>query len=154
MATVVSFEGEDAPSDDERSHAGSMTALNCAVAEYLAGVEPPKRRRDAELLLGLMQRATHEPPWLYLTSIIGFGRYEVRYANGRVGEAPAASFSPRKRATSIYLANVGAYESELRQLGPHRTSRWCLYIANLTLVRLDVLQNIVRTDYRTLIARR
>lgn len=130
-----------------------MTTESRAVADFLAGVEPPKRRRDADVLIDLMHRVTGEPPLLWSTSIVGFGCYEYQYESGRRGEAPAASFSPRKAATSIYLSDgIGAHEDELRLLGPHTTGVGCVYVKDLSVVDLDVLKHIVGNSYATLIA--
>ena len=81
-----------------------MSDLSDSVRTYLDGVTPEKRRRDAEKLLELMARVTGEPPRLWGT-IIGFGQYHYKYRSGREGDAPAAGFSPRKAATTIYLAD-------------------------------------------------
>jgi hypothetical protein len=123
------------------------------VAEFLATVEPPKRRRDAEALIDVMKHVTREPPLLWSRNIIGFGRYEYQLKSGKRGEAPGASFSPQKATTSIYLTDgVAAYEDELRSLGPHKPATWCIYVKDLSLVDLDVLRCIVARSYATLMA--
>ncbi len=71
-----------------------------AVQALLDGVTNPVRRRDAETLLELMGRVTGETASLRGASIVGFGTYHYRYDSGREGDAPAASFSPRKAATT------------------------------------------------------
>ena len=132
---------------------GRMRRERRTVAEFLASVEPPKRRRDAEVLVDLMETVTGEPPVLWSGSIVGFGRYEYQYESGRRGEAPAAGFSPRKAATSIYLSDgVAAHEDELRSLGAHTTGVSCVYVKDLSLVDLDVLRRVVRNSYAALIA--
>jgi hypothetical protein len=123
------------------------------VAEFLLTVEPPKRRQDAELLIDVMEDVTGEPAQLWSGSIIGFGRYEYPLKSGGQGEAPGASFSPRKTATSIYFSDgVAAYEDELRSLGPHTPAVWCVYVKDLSLTDLDVLRSIVAKSYATLMA--
>src|SRR5665809_49217 len=69
-----------------------------------------RRTRRAAICVGiraarglLMGRVTGEPPRMWGKSIIGFGEYHYEYKSGREGDAPAASFSPRKAATTIYL---------------------------------------------------
>lgn len=42
----------------------------------------------------MMKRATGEPPTMWGSSIVGFGRYRYRYASGREGEWPLVGFSP------------------------------------------------------------
>jgi hypothetical protein len=121
-----------------------------SVLTYLDGVTPQKRRRDAEKLLELMARVTGEPPQLW-GSIIGFGQYHYKYQSGREGDVAAASFAPRKAATTIYLVDgVRRYEQQLEQLGPHTTGVGCLYIKDLAKIDLSVLENIVAESYRSL----
>jgi hypothetical protein len=122
------------------------------VSEFLARVTPAGRRRDAEALLRLYGRATGLEPQLWGT-IIGFGQYHYRYASGREGDGPAASFAPRKTATSIYLADgIGAHATLLPQLGPCTTGQGCLYLKDLSLIDLGVLEQIVGASYTKLTA--
>ncbi|MBE1875490.1 DUF1801 domain-containing protein [Myceligenerans sp. TRM 65318] len=113
-------------------------------------VTPAKRRRDAETLLALFARATHEEPAMW-SSIVGYGTYHYRYDSGREGDAPAAGFAPRKAATVVYLNDgVGTYADLLEELGPHTTGVGCLYLKDLEAVRLDVLEQIVQRSYTAL----
>jgi hypothetical protein len=125
--------------------------MDSAVQDYLDRVESPTRRRDAETLLELMGRVTGEPARMWGSSIVGFGQYHYHYQSGRQGDGPAASFSPRKAAMTIYLPDgTGAYADPLSRLGPHTTSVGCLYIKDLSQVDLGVLEKIVGESYRTL----
>ena len=84
-------------------------------------------------------------------SVTGFGQYHYKYNSGREGDAPAAGFSPRKAATSIYLLDgIGRYGDQLSQLGPHTTGVGCLYIKDLHKIDISVLEGIVTESYRTL----
>jgi Domain of unknown function (DU1801) len=124
--------------------------LNESVRTHLAGVTPENRRRDAEKLLELMTRVTRESPRLW-GSIVGFGQYHYKYKSGREGDAPAASFAPRKAATTIYLPDgIGRYDQHLKRLGPHTTGIGCVYIKDLDTIDLSVLEAIVAESYRTL----
>ena len=125
--------------------------MDGAVQDYLDKVENPTRRRDAETLLELIGRVTGEPAQMWGSSIIGFGQYHYHYQSGRQGDGPAASFSPRKAAMTIYLPDgTGAYAESLSRLGQHTTSVGCLYIKDLAQVDLGVLEKIVDESYRTL----
>lgn len=120
------------------------------VGEFVAGIGSAKRRRDAETLLVLFERATGCPPRLW-GSIVGFGEYHYRYPSGREGDAPAAAFAPRSAATSIYVSDgVDAYAEELGRLGPHSRGVGCVYLKSLDPVDLTVLEEIVHRSYRTL----
>jgi len=122
------------------------------VRAFLASVTPERRRRDAETLLDLMERATGEQPRLHGT-IVGFGHYHYRYASGREGDAAAAAFAPRKAATTVDLMDgVSAHATALARLGPHTTGVGCVYLKNLDDIDLTVLERIVTASYRTLTA--
>jgi hypothetical protein len=127
--------------------------MDSAAQEYVDKVASPTRRRDAETLLELMGRVTGESPRLWGSSIVGFGQYHYHYQSGRQGDGPAASFSPRKAATTIYLPDgVGAYAEELGRLGPHTTGVGCLYLKDLAQVDLGVLEKIIGESYQTVTA--
>ena len=118
------------------------------VHAFLAAVPDDVRRRDAQTLVGLMQRATGQPPVMWGTSIVGFGSYHYVYATGREGDAAAVGFSPRKAATTAYLADgFDAYGEELARLGPYSLGRSCLYLQVLETVDLEVLEAMVRRSY-------
>ena len=128
-------------------------ATGASVREFLDGVTHITRRRDADTLLALMERATGESAHMWSSSIVGFGEYHYKYASGREGDAPAAAFSPRKAASTVYLADgIGAHEQALAGLGPHTTGVGCLYLKDLDDVDLSVLEAIVRDSYRAVTA--
>ncbi len=123
------------------------------VDAFLAAVQPDDRRRDAVALRTLMERATGQPARLWGPSIVGFGRYHYRYPSGREGEMAAASFSPRKASTTVYVVDgFTAYADELARLGPHTLGAACLYLKRLGDVDLAVLEEIVRRSYATVTA--
>jgi hypothetical protein len=120
------------------------------VREFVAKVQPERRRRDAETLLELFSRVTGAEPTLWGT-IIGFGSYHYKYESGREGDTAAVAFAPRKAASTVYLVDgVGAHTEELARLGPHTTGVGCLYLKDVSAVDLDVLADIIGGSYRTL----
>jgi hypothetical protein len=126
-----------------------MEATSQSVGNYLAGVTPAIRRRDAETLVSLFATITGEEPTMWGT-IVGFGSYHYRYASGREGDAPAAGFAARKASTTIYLADgTAAYTTQLERLGRHTSAVSCLYITDLEAVDLTVLEEIVTASFRT-----
>jgi hypothetical protein len=118
------------------------------VEAFIASVPDETRRSDARTLMTLMERVTGEPARMWGTAIVGFGRYHYVYATGREGDAAAVGFSPRKAATTIYLADgFDGYAEQLDALGPHSTGRSCLYLKRLDQVDLTVLEEMVRRSY-------
>jgi hypothetical protein len=91
-----------------------------------------------------MERATGEPPAMWGSNIVGFGRYHYRYESGREGDAAPVGFSPRAKELVIYLAADAAdREALLGRLGKHRTGKSCLYVKRLEDVDRGVLQALV-----------
>jgi len=106
------------------------------------------RRRDAHALLELYARVTGEPPVMWGPSIVGYGSYHYRYASGREGDAPAAGFSPRSAATTLYFPyGFEGYDDELAALGPHQLGSSCLYVKDLEAVDQAVLERLVARAY-------
>ena len=119
------------------------------VTAFLASVDDETRRRDALVLLELMERVTGEPPRMWGPSIIGFGRHHYAYPSGREGDQPAAAFSPRKAATTVYLMGGADERGELLgRLGPHTLGKGCLYLKRLDAVDLGALEELVRRSYQ------
>lgn len=112
--------------------------------QFVAGVEHAGRRADAEALLELMHDATGWEPRMWGPSIVGYGRYRYRLANGKEAESLATGFSPRKANTVLYVVTgYDELEDELAALGRHRIGKSCLYVNRLSDLDFDVLRRIV-----------
>nr|WP_315023726.1 DUF1801 domain-containing protein [Brevundimonas diminuta] len=113
---------------------------DASVEDFLAAVEPARRREEGRTLCALMQAASGEAPVMWGPSIVGFGRYANVTANGKSADWPRMGFSPRKAALTLYLASTRQTEAMLARLGPHTTSTACLYIKRLDQADMDVLR--------------
>ena len=114
------------------------------VSRFLDAVPDEARRSDAKAVGALMQRITGEQPYMYGSSIVGFGTYHYRYDSGREGDAPLAAFSPRSKELVVYLDCDGAHSKELLgKLGPHKIGKSCLYIKRLSDVDEGVLEKLI-----------
>ncbi len=115
------------------------------VGAFLDEVANARRREDARTVCEMMQNITRREPVLWGTSIIGFGTYTYKYANGKTGDWPLTGVSPRKQALTVYvMSGFAEYDALLEQLGPHKTGRSCLYIRNLDKVDQKVLARLIR----------
>ncbi len=115
------------------------------VAAFVAGLADERRRADSERLIALMTAVTGEPATMWGPSIIGFGSYHYRYASGREGDAPLASFSPRKSALTLYVsAGEDTRAGLLARLGPHTTGKSCVYVKRLSDVDEQALVELIR----------
>ncbi|PKQ19125.1 MAG: hypothetical protein CVT68_00290 [Actinobacteria bacterium HGW-Actinobacteria-8] len=128
----------------------NLTVPNARIpAEFLAVVEPAKRRSEGERLLKLMSDVTGATPVMWGPTMIGFGTYAYRYPSGRKGEFFRVGFSPRKSALSLYgLKDDERAEAMLADLGPHTTGAGCVYVKNLDALDEDVLRALVLRGFR------
>jgi hypothetical protein len=123
------------------------------VEKFLSSVEPEQKRLDCFKLLEIFSSVTGEPAKMWGDAIVGFGTYHYTYASGRTGDWPVASFSPRKQSITLYVmpgfdeyADAAGYDpgEELKHLGPHTTSKACLYIKTLDGIDEKVLRRLIK----------
>lgn len=114
-----------------------------SVADFIAAVEDPRRRADAEAACALLAEATGEPATMWGPSIVGFGAYHYRYASGHEGDAPLVGFSPRKANLVFYLSGCDEGRGDLlARLGKHKAGKGCVYVNRLSDVDLAVLKDM------------
>lgn len=123
-------------------------------ADFIASVEHPGRRADAQVLLEMMTRITGEAPRMWGPAIIGFGEYHYRYDSGREGDFMRTGFSPRKANMVVYiLPGYTDFSAILDRLGKHKLGKSCLYINKLSDVDLDVLEELIRAGLADMAAK-
>ncbi|MCE2523752.1 MAG: DUF1801 domain-containing protein [Rhodobacteraceae bacterium] len=112
---------------------------------FLHSIENPKRKEDSIKVALMMESLTGEPPRMWGESIVGFGRYRYRRADGSQHQWMLTGLSPRKAALTIYIMpGFSKYGDLLANLGKHRHSVSCLYLTRLANVNFDVLTELVR----------
>jgi hypothetical protein len=134
-----------------RTMASQKTLPSAVSAKaFIAAVPDEARREDAQQLSGLLTEWTGEPPVMWGSSIVGFGRYRYRYDSGHQGTAALVGFSPRKANLVLYLVGgvQDRYPELLRQLGPHKVGKGCLYLKRLDDVNHEVLRTLVDRTVR------
>jgi len=120
-----------------------------SVVSFLRNVPDEGRRRDGRTLMQIMRQITKREPKMWGASIVGFGTYTYRYANGRELDWPLLGFSPRKQNLTIYL--MTGFEGAgglLRALGKHTHTKSCLYLRSLDDVHLPTLKKLLRASVR------
>lgn len=118
------------------------------VDEFLAAVQPERRRRDSLRARDLLERITGERAVLWGPSIVGFGSTHYRYASGREGDWPPVAFAPRKTALTLYLMDgLEAHADDLATLGPHTVGTGCLYVKDLDAVDQPTLDRILTRSW-------
>ncbi len=126
-------------------------------ADFIEAVEPEKKREEAKVLDTLFRKVTGKKPQMWGPSIIGYGEYRTTYDSGRDVHWMRSGFSPRKAKHSLYL--MGGYCDEvagkrrdalLEKLGKYKTGKSCLYINKLADVDMDVLEELLRNDWKAM----
>ena len=117
-----------------------------SVASFIKGVDE-ERRKDCTTLVRIMKDASGAPATMWGTSIVGFGTYELKYADGRTADWPIIGFSPRKQDLTLYVGR-GVDGTLLKALGKHKLSGGCLYIKRLSDVDLAVLEKVVSASVK------
>jgi hypothetical protein len=126
-------------------------ATKQSAEDFIATVEPNKRRTEAQVLLALFRKVTGWEPVMWGPAIVGFGEYHYKYDSGREGDFMATGFSPRKAKLSIYiLPGYQDYSEILTRLGKHSTGKSCLYVNKLDDIDLDVLGELIAAGVRDL----
>lgn len=103
------------------------------------------RRQEVDELLALHAELTGEEPVVWAGRIIGFGEVEYRYESGHGGRMPLLAFAPGATRHTLYLNTDYAQQwpELLERLGPHKTSKACLYITRLSNVDGAVLRELL-----------
>lgn len=121
---------------------------NVPVDEFLAAVEPPRRRLEGERLHALMREVTGEPGVMWGPTMVGYGDMHYRSAAGREGDWFKVGFSPRKAKLSLYgLKDTAEQLALLPQLGPHTVGVGCVYANRLDALDEDVLRQLIALGF-------
>lgn len=115
-----------------------------APVDFIAAVEHPTRRADAQSLDALFQEVTGWQPKMWGPTIIGYGAYDYTYDTGYSGTSLATGFSPRKANLVLYIIpGYADFGHILDRLGKYKLGKACLYINKLADVDLDVVREII-----------
>lgn len=134
------------------------TITDIAAETFIAAVEPPAKRQEAQVLDAVFRKVTGEAPKMWGPSIIGYGEYRTTYESGRDVHTMRTGFSPRKAKHSLYL--MGGYcdditakgrDEKLARLGKYSAGKSCLYVNKLADIDLAVLEEIVAADWQTML---
>jgi hypothetical protein len=121
------------------------TKQNAAsVSGFIASISDEQKRKDSQLILKMMQKATKMKPKMWGNSMIGFGKLRYKSpASGREVEWFKIGFSPRKTNLSLNLIDLRCHADALKKLGKHKTGLGCLYINKLEDVDIKILERII-----------
>jgi hypothetical protein len=114
-----------------------------SVNAFLDRVTTGDQRKDCAALVRMMKGAANAPAKMWGSNIVGFGTYQMQYANGRTGDWPIVAFSPRKPHITLYIYDFPGRQTLAGKLGKHQLSGACLHIKRLSDVDSRVLEQLV-----------
>ena len=115
-----------------------------SVGAFLKRAIDDDRRKDCATLIRIMEDAAGAPAVMWGSAIVGFGSYEIVYADGRTAPWPIIAFSPRKQDITLYVGRGATeFKTLLGKLGKHKMSGGCLHIKRLSDVDLTVLGTLI-----------
>jgi hypothetical protein len=118
------------------------TELN--VDTFLKKIPEEQKRKDANVILSLMEKATKAKAKMWGSAIIGFGDVHLKYDSGRELDWFVMGFSSRKPNFALYIpGTVEKQQALLKKLGKHKTGKGCLYINTLEEIDVSVLREII-----------
>ena len=116
-----------------------------SVEDFIANIPEEQKRKDSQIILKMMEKATKEKPQMWGSSLIGFGKLRYKSpATGREVDWFKMGFSPRKANLSLHMGlNVQKHAENLEKLGKYKTGVGCLYINKLVDVDIKVLEKMI-----------
>ena len=100
-----------------------------SVDAFIKNIAEEQKRKDASIIIGLMEKTTKAKAKMWGSAIIGFGDHVLKYESGRELDWFVMGFSPRKQNFAFYISGaVEKQQSLLKKLGKHKTGKGCLYI--------------------------
>lgn len=106
------------------------------VADFIAAVDNPRRRADAEAVQAMLTEVTGLQPVMWGPAIVGYGSCRLK-----TGDWPIIGFSPRKAQMVLYF-DLADQAELLSRLGKHKTSVACLYVNKLDDIDPTVLREL------------
>src|SRR5688500_18479516 len=116
-----------------------------SVNSFIENIPDEQKRKDSQVILKMMEKATKEKPKMWGSSMIGFGKMRYKSpATGREVDWFKIGFAQRKANISLHLTlDIQKHADALKKLGKHKTGVGCLYINKLEDVDLKVLEKMI-----------
>ncbi|NKB99357.1 MAG: DUF1801 domain-containing protein [Pseudomonadales bacterium] len=118
-----------------------------SVSQFVKSISDKQKREDCAAITKLMRSATKQTPKMWGDAIIGFGRHNYRYANGKPADICRVGFAPRSRSFAFYLSDFPDRAKLLGKMGKHHFSGGCLHITKLADVDPEILTTIIESAY-------
>ena len=114
-----------------------------SVQSFIKKIPEEWKRKDAMVILDVMEKTTGAKAKMWGTAIVGFGDKSLKYDSGRELDWFVMGFSPRKQNFALYISGAVKQKELLKKLGKYKTGKGCLYFNKLEEVSLPVLKEIM-----------
>ena len=125
-----------------------------AAQAYIDGLEEP-RRSELQQIHDFIRRTVPDlEPYMYGKDLVGYGRYQYKYATGREGEASIIGLSSRKVYISVYATGgdgeLYVAERFKDQLPQADIGKSCIRFKKFDHIDFDVLGKILKESEATM----
>ena len=121
------------------------------VMDYIGKLADADQVQAKDLLEVFAEATGGMPARMWGTSIIGFGEYTYHRRSGAQGNYLATGFSMRKSGPTLYIMpGYQDYSDILKDLGPHKLGKSCLYLKRLSDVEKKVLIKLIKKGLKDL----
>src|SRR5262245_41612762 len=125
-----------------------------SVEDFLNSIKDDQIRADCWTITGIMQQATKAGPQMWGSSIVGFGTYQYKYADGHEATWMLTAFDPRKSNITLYIMpGFDGYEALMGRLGTYKCGKSCVYVKRLSDLHLPTLKKLVTASVKHMIKR-
>ena len=126
------------------------TETDASVDDFVNKITDEEKRKDTQVIINMMAKASKAKPKMWGPAIIGFGnKVYVSPTSGREVDWMRIGFSPRKANLSLYLLSGLQNHSEaLNKLGKYTTGVGCLYIKRLADVDVKILEKMIQQEMK------
>lgn len=112
-------------------------------------VDNEQKKQDSFCLIDLMREWSGFEPKMWGPTMIGFGSFHYKYANGHEGDSMLIGFSPRKAEFSLYVTYPSSDNEELlKKLGKYKMGKACIYFKKLADLDLDTLEKLCKATIK------
>ncbi len=121
------------------------------VAAYIAAIEDPRRKAEAEALDEIFREVTGFQPQLWSGRMIGYGAYDYTYDTGHSGTWLATGFAVSARQVTLYIMpGYTEFPEIMARLGTYRAGKACVYLTRLERADPEALRDLIRAGLENL----
>ena len=122
-----------------------------SVDRFLASIKDGQRKADCDSIRQIMEKATAAKARMWGASIVGFGEYSQKYANGSERKWMRVAFAPRTDRITLYVSpGFEGYEELMAKLGKYKAGNACIHIKRLADVDLTTLKKLIKKSVDSL----